>query len=96
MKKTRAISTLIKNVKPDKYFFISDGRAIKNVRELAYALDDMSDETFRNHVNKDKNDFAAWISDVIGDVELAESLGGEKDKKMLQKKICFHLIRKIR
>ena len=46
-------------VKPEKYFFLADGRILKNLRELALRLDEFSDELFRSHVNPDKNDFAS-------------------------------------
>ena len=40
----------------------------------------MKNQTFAYHVNKEKNDFATWIRDIIGDAELAERLGKKKDK----------------
>ena len=37
-------------------------------------------QTFAYHVNKEKNDFAAWIRGIIGDVELADKLSRKRDK----------------
>ncbi len=95
-RRTRAISGLIKNVSADNFFFLCDGRVVKNVRELVYLLDDISDETFYHHVTADRNDFAAWISDVVKDYELGEKVGKEKDRLHMQLAICRHLIKKIR
>ena len=58
-----------------KVFWCHDGRVVQNLEELAVALRDMPEETFRYHVNKDKNDFRNWVNDVIGDATLANQLG---------------------
>jgi len=58
----------------DKVFWCHDGRVMKNLDELAAALREMSEETFRYHVTGDKNDFSNWVRDVIGDVTLAKDL----------------------
>jgi len=62
------------DVPANKRFWCHDGRSYKNMEELARALPGMTDETFKFHVNKDKNDFSNWLRDVIGDVALANEL----------------------
>jgi hypothetical protein len=62
------------DVPQDKQFWCRDGRALKNLPELEVALIQMTDETYRYHVNEKKNDLSRWASDVIGDVELAKTL----------------------
>ena len=69
------------DVSPDKEFYLTDGRRLKNINELAMALKDMSADIFHHHVNKDKNDFANWINDVIGSKNLAKKLSNVKNKK---------------
>lgn len=64
----------LSDVPQDKVFWCQDGRVFKNLAELAAALRDMSEEAFRSHVNKEKNDFSNWVRDVIGDVTLATDL----------------------
>ncbi|MFH1521590.1 MAG: DUF5752 family protein [archaeon] len=78
---------LIKNVPGHKVFFCNDGSTFNNLEELRKALISMSDETFNYHVNSEKNDFANWIYDVIGDIKLANNLRTVGDKKTMAKKI---------
>ncbi len=62
------------DVPQDKVFWCRDGRVLKNLNELAAALQEMSDETHHHHVTGEKNDFSNWVWDVIGDVTLAADL----------------------
>lgn len=62
------------DVQPEQCFWVHDGQVLKNLAELPAALRQMSPETFSHHVNNEKNDFANWIHDVIGDRELAEDI----------------------
>ncbi len=65
---------LLGDVPVDKPFWSQDGRTLKNLQELAAALKEMSDETFRYHLNEAKNDFSNWVRDVVGDEKLAGDL----------------------
>ena len=47
----------------------------------------MGKNDFAHHVNAQRNDFAAWIRQVIGDKDLAKSLGKIKTKAALAKKV---------
>ena len=53
---------------------------IKTIPELAEALEIMSEDSFSHHVNATKNDFAAWVKDVLRDDELATRLKAAKDR----------------
>ena len=64
----------IADVPDDKLFWCRDGRTMRNLRELAAALEQMSDETYRFHANDVKTDFANWVRDVIGDDKLTRDL----------------------
>jgi len=64
----------LRDVPQDKVFWCHDGRVLKNLDELAAALQEMSEETYHNHVTAGKNDFSAWVWDVIGDRTLASEL----------------------
>ena len=60
---------------PDEYiFWCCDGRTMRNMQELAEALNTMTDEVFAYHANQDKNDFSTWVRDIIRDDELAGEL----------------------
>lgn len=60
---------------PAEYAFrCNDSCVINDLKELAQSLNTMNNETFSYHANTMKHDFSTWISDVIGDQELADSL----------------------
>ncbi|RLE42880.1 hypothetical protein DRJ48_02445 [Candidatus Woesearchaeota archaeon] len=81
-------------VKPEKYFYLEDGGIIKNIRELALRLDEISDSVFQRHVNQDKNDFANWIEFVFKEKNLAKQLRGVMDKKQFQIVLLKHFVRR--
>jgi hypothetical protein len=63
----------------ERCFWTTDGKIIANLVELRDTLTTMTDEVFRHHVTKEKNDFATWIEHVLGDIELADAM--KKAKK---------------
>lgn len=78
---------MLGDVPEDKQFWCNDGRVLKNLRELETALKEMSDETFRYHVNEAKNDFSNWVNDVIGDEDLARDLRRSTVKSVALNKV---------
>ena len=73
---TKAVSkSCLSDVAADKVFWCHDGRVMKNLDELSVALQEMSEDTFRYHVNDGRNDFSKWVEDVIGDQKLSAELG---------------------
>jgi len=66
---------LLKNV-PEEWqaFWCNHGTVLRNLADLSAALSDMSAEEFAHHVNGEKNDFATWTEDVLGDATLANKL----------------------
>jgi len=64
----------------DQYFYLSDGRALKNLAELIQELKQMDEAVFRTHVDEGKNDFANWVRDVFGKEELASKIFRAKSK----------------
>jgi hypothetical protein len=55
-------------------FFCHNGEQYLSLRQLQRGLVQMSENAFKHHVNAEKNDFATWIRDVIGDSALARDL----------------------
>ena len=55
----------LKEAPADKYFYLHNGMTIKDLDELAVALNLMDRETFEYHVNNDKNDFSNWVKEII-------------------------------
>lgn len=75
---------------PPKWaFWINNGTVIRNIHELANAIENMNEKTFLYHVNDDnkKNDFALWIRSVLEDKKLANKLTEIRDKELYVKLI---------
>jgi len=74
----------IRNVSPEHYFVFMDGSTVKNLKELADALDFVSDDVFGHHVCQDRNDFCSWITDVFNEPGLAGEVKKADDKRHIQ------------
>jgi len=77
----------LSDVAPEVEFWVCDNRRLKNLAELAEALQTMSDETFAYHSNAEKTDFSNWVRDCIGDTVLAEQLKASKSRLAAYKKV---------
>ncbi|MCX7996266.1 MAG: hypothetical protein N2691_00725 [Patescibacteria group bacterium] len=55
-------------------FWLHDGPALRNLKELKHALDNITEEQFAYHVTDSKNDFAAWVRGVLQDADCADEL----------------------
>lgn len=64
-----------------KCFYLNDGKILCSLAELRTALEQMSEETFNYHSQKEKSDFAQWIYYVIGDKILARMVEKYKNDK---------------
>ncbi|HER24522.1 MAG TPA: hypothetical protein ENO17_05710 [Candidatus Atribacteria bacterium] len=56
------------------YFYLNNGKKLKNIAELMENLQYMDQGLFSFHVNEQHNDFAIWIRDVFGEKELARRI----------------------
>ena len=78
-------------INPENYFWLRDGRILKNLIELHEALLSMDSEIFAHHVNEEKNDFHNWIKDILREERLAKQLlkakTPEEAAKILSKKV---------
>ena len=79
----------------EQHFVVADGRKLKNIIELADALETMSEEIFRHHANELKNDFASWVKDVFYDHSLAEDIGRAKNRLETQIAILRRLVKEL-
>lgn len=71
----------LKDVPPEKAFWVNNGWVIRNMEEMPAAFENMTDQTFTYHVNAEKNDFAVWVREVIGDKKLAAILQKVKTRQ---------------
>ncbi len=86
MKKTKEkLSTV--NAQNESCFWVNNGPVLKNLKDLKKSLLIMSKETFSYHVNKEKNDFAVWIKNVLQDEMLANKLAKIKTLKTMSKAV---------
>jgi hypothetical protein len=61
-------------------FWINNGPIIKNIEELHGVLNELDEYTFKHHVSSDHNDFYVWVTEVVGDQNLAKNFGKQKSK----------------
>lgn len=84
------------NAYNEKCFWVHNGPVLSNLKDLARALDSMTDKQYGYHVSKDKNDFAKWVEFVLLDKECAELLSTassrEKAASIVQKALKKYLI----
>ncbi len=78
---------ILSDVNPKHNFGVCDGNILKNINDLLSVLKKMNKNVFQAHVNKEKNDFANWINDIIKDEKLAKDISKTKEKKEVIKKI---------
>ena len=79
----------------EHHFVVADGRKLKNIIELADALETMTEEIFRHHANEAKNDFSTWIKDVFYDHSLAEDISRAKNRLETQIAVLRRLIKEL-
>ncbi len=73
----------LQNAPENQVFLLKGGRKIRNLHELVREIFRMDEETFRYHVNEQKNDFANWIKDVLKDEVLARRIRDVKDRETI-------------
>ena len=65
----------------DQAFFFCDGTIARNIYELIDGIERLNSAGFVWHVNREKNDFANWIRNILKYPELADRLAKSKDQK---------------
>ncbi|MBN2453986.1 hypothetical protein JXB11_00410 [Candidatus Woesearchaeota archaeon] len=76
-------------------FVVCDGRIVKDLKELADALHDMSNDVFSHHVNEFKNDFEKWVGEVMDESELAEELSKVSSQAEAEIAVLRNIVKKI-
>ncbi len=88
----KSVKTKLKKNIPENHFFVFvSGEKIKNVKELADTLEMVDEHHFKHHANKNKNDFANWISDVFEEFDLAEKIKTARNKDHARLIIYKHI-----
>lgn len=68
-------------IKEENYFYVRNGAVLKGREDLLGCLRNIDDECFNHHVTQDRNDFANWVRDILGDESLAKGLSETKDRE---------------
>jgi hypothetical protein len=63
-----------KNVASDKVFYLSNGKVLKNLRDLYNEISQMPDDIFFHHVTSERNDFSNWVRDVMNEKALSSKM----------------------
>jgi len=72
----------LRNVEPMwKAFWFHMHLVVRNLEEFAEGMGQISDEVFAYHASGQKNDFAGWVQEVIGDSVLARRLEAVSTKE---------------
>jgi len=71
----------------DQCFWVNNGPALRNVKDLSDALKSMSEDSYSYHVNAEKNDFANWVLNALKDETLASKLSKAKTLKSATKAV---------
>jgi len=62
----------LNDVLPHHIFNCLDGRQVKNMYELADALETMSEDVYGHHVNLENNDFSNWLKHCTDEKQLSK------------------------
>lgn len=79
------------DVPPERAFWLHNGPAVKNLKELHDAVKDMLPEQFEYHTIRNGNDFARWIRDVLLEPECASKVETAKGQKETLKVLVKYL-----
>lgn len=77
----------LSDVDPDHFFYVNDGRVLRNLNNLCECLVGIEEEVFEHHVNQTRNDFYNWTRAIVKDKVLAYKIRRLKTKKNMYKKI---------
>ena len=80
-----------------KALWLCTSEKLRSLEELTDALKKASNDTFRFHVNRHKNDLESWIKGTLMDKELARDISRVKTKETLIRKILerIEILKKI-
>jgi hypothetical protein len=82
---------IMSEVIPEKAFWINNGPVVHSLKELASVIQTLTPQQFAHHVTKERNDFAKWIQDVIGDRHLAKRVKSLKNKDAVAGVVTEHI-----
>lgn len=91
LKKQTPISTGLKTAPDEQKFWLQTGEVLASLTELATSFALMDTLVYQHHVNKQKNDFALWVEQVLEDIACAEALRKAKTPRSARLIVVRHL-----
>ncbi len=70
---------------PEFQLWLSDGRVVKSLEELRDALKTMEEHVFKEHVTKNKNEFADWVEEILEEKDLARKMRSNRSQARMRK-----------
>jgi hypothetical protein len=81
IRKKEDAQRVLRHVPDVKRFYCHDGEILNNIYDLKTALGRMHASTYRHHVTEEKNDFARWVREVLGDDKLSRDMANCQNQK---------------
>lgn len=83
-KKDMVKALLFKRAPQGSEFVLKTGEKLATLSDLRIKLNDMPEDTFRHHVNEQRNDFSTWTREALGGHKLAKQMRKAKTKEALR------------
>lgn len=80
-------------VEEGKEFYCKNGKVIRSLGELSREVKSLDEGTFNHHVSEEKNDFANWVNDVVGDAVLANRMKISKRQSTMSRALVARVAR---
>ena len=85
---------LLVHASPGQHFWVCSGAVLGNLRSLQNAFESkMSDADYAYHANRQRNDFAKWVNEVLKDPACAAALRKTKNRHEAAKAVAASLKR---
>jgi hypothetical protein len=91
---TRHHYPALKSMLGSHAFMTADGRELRNLLDLGYALEEMAEDTFRHHASDAHNHFSNWLKDCFELDHLAQSIKG-LTKEQAHAKVLRHMLHEM-
>ncbi len=79
---------------PEAFCFF-DGKTARTLDELRHNLLVISLATFNHHVKGDRNDFAAWVADVFGELDLSKAILKAKSRAGILRVLNSYMVKRL-
>ena len=75
------VQSWLKQCPVEREFVCINGQRARSIKDLVKILERINSQNYKYHVNKDKNDFAAWVEGVFHNGHLAANFRSARSIK---------------